>query len=69
MNCPNCGQHTGAPYWLAKTHILWRNQWGQSVRIFCNVCGAWHDITQLNSRPDTVRVVRPPKDARVDAQG
>ncbi len=54
MNCPDCGQRTGAPNWKAREYILWRNQHGQGVRVFCDACGAWNDITSLNSRPDTI---------------
>jgi hypothetical protein len=58
MKCPDCGQATGAPDWNAREYIMWRNQYGQKVRVFCYACGGWNDITQLNSRPDKIHRVR-----------
>lgn len=60
MKCPDCGQVTGAPDWKGREYVMWRNQWGQKVRVFCYACSAWNDITQLNSRPDNIKQVRAP---------
>lgn len=60
MKCPDCGQVVGAPEWGAKQHIMWRNQHGQKVRIFCDACGAWNDVIQRDGKRDAVTQRRPP---------
>lgn len=52
--CPACGAKV-ADY-NAHMTILWRNQHGAAIRIFCNVCGQWTDrsITLLNGLADRV---------------
>lgn len=47
MECPQCGQHVGAPEWKARKTGLWHNQYGYKVRVFCDACGAMNDVTVL----------------------
>jgi hypothetical protein len=59
MRCPNCQTITGLPDWKAREYILWANQHGRCVRIFCINCGQWTDVKQLRGG-ETIRIVHQP---------
>lgn len=61
MYCPTCETDVGAPNWKARKTTLWSNQYGQGVRIFCDVCGQWTDLDQTDGEWHLVRIVRHPK--------
>lgn len=42
----------------AQMTILWANQHGTSIRIFCDLCGIWTDWTRTSKRT-TSRIFRP----------
>lgn len=60
--CRICGTKVGAPNWDARYTVLWANQHGRKIRIFCKHCGAWTDLRQIYSSEDDalVTVVRKP---------
>lgn len=47
-NCGHCQQRTGGPEWKARQHTLWANQFGECVRVFCDVCGAVTDHRHMD---------------------
>ena len=47
MVCPNCASSIGAPGWKARSTVLWANQYGYKIRIFCKYCGQWTDYRHL----------------------
>lgn len=56
VSCPNCG--TLAHY---NHTILWANQHGMKIRVFCKVCNQWTDKTILYKTGEiSLRVVHPP---------
>ena len=61
MTCPNYQTPVGAPNWKARQTYLWANQFGECVRIFCNECGGWYDVTTLGERVK-VREIRRGRD-------
>lgn len=66
MHCPKCRQQTGAPDWKAKEHILWKNQYGHNIRIFCD-CGWWHDCKHIYGKRMSTTIVKRPEIAKKKA--
>lgn len=63
-NCPNCNTPVGAPEWKARKTYLWANQWGDKIRIFCDVCGQWSDVTYTDKLLGEIVEVRKQPTAR-----
>jgi hypothetical protein len=65
IKCPNCNSPSGSPNGieLARHEILWANQYGYKIRIFCELCGQWTIETRNpNHEIKESYVARPPKD-------
>jgi len=46
ISCINCrANHTNCTF-----HILWTNQYGASIRVFCHKCGAMSDRTLIRGK-------------------
>lgn len=56
--CPNCGAKVSRND--ARMLILWANQHGAAIRIFCEDCFQWSDRKLVNGKDEVIRVVRPP---------
>lgn len=56
--CPNCKTEIGAPHWKARSTTLWANQHGDCIRIFCDNCGQWSDVTYTDKAMGEIVAIR-----------
>lgn len=57
--CGHCGAKDSEDD--VNTHILWSNQHGTGLRVFCHECGYWTDWKRTDSAGLTSRVYLPAK--------
>lgn len=54
--CRICGTLTGGPNWAARYTVLWANQHGRKIRVFCDHCGAWTDQREIYASGDDAQI-------------
>lgn len=51
-HCPNCGNFSSFDFPCTETRILWSNQYGAKIRIFCENCRMYTDMKNVSGNKE-----------------